>query len=219
MPKLARYFILVFILAIPAFIFLFLQSFGTNKFEVDVYFQAGVESNMWNCNFIQGDQHYIPSFSFVSQSGKAVNDQVLTEGITVVDFFFTSCPSICPVMTNELARVQEEFKKNPKVKILSFTVDPENDTKEVLAEYAEKRGADTEKWIFLTGEKKDLYNLARCGFVLPVEDGDGSPEDFIHSEKFILVDSQKRIRGYYNGTDRKDVDRLITEMKILLMNP
>jgi protein SCO1 len=218
MQTILRTLILVLTLAIPALIFVFLKSFGTNKFDLDVYFASGVESNMWNCNFVQGKQHYIPSFEFKDQTGKLITDDVLTDGITVVDFFFTSCPSICPVMTNELARVQEAFNGNSKVKIISFTVDPENDSVDKLAEYADEKGADPSIWHFITGEKKELYRIARCGFILPVDDGDGGPEDFIHSPKFVLVDGQKRIRGYYEGTEREDVDRLITEIKILLSN-
>jgi protein SCO1/2 len=107
------------------------------------------------------------------------------------------------------------MKHDPAVQILSFTVDPKNDDISVLNEYSQKFSISGDEWQFVTGEKEKIYHLARCGFILPVEDGDGSPEDFIHSEKFILVDGQKRIRGYYDGTDRDEVDRLLVEIAIL----
>lgn len=207
--------LLLIILVIPVFIYLFLQSFGSNSYVIPVFYEEGVVSSLPNCDFAEG-QHYIPEFNLVSQDQSGITDRVLENNITIVDFFFTSCPDICPIMSSELSRVQEVFKNKDLVKILSITVDPAYDTPQVLKNYAEEFGADTAQWKFLTGEKALIYSLARCGFLLPVEDGDGSKEDFIHSEKIILVDQQKRIRGYYDGTDREDIDRLITEINILL---
>lgn len=208
---------LLVLLAIPVFIFLFLKAFGNNSYTLPVYYEEGVDSSLETCNFSKG-QHYIPEFSFTSQDGRTINDQVLNDKVTVVEFFFTSCPNICPVMSKELLRVQDKFEDQEGVQILSFTVDPEHDTQKVLKEYSERYEVQNESWNFLTGDKTEIYRVARCGFVLPVEDGNGSPEDFIHSEKFILVDGQKRIRGYYDGTDREDVDRLMMEIDILLKN-
>jgi protein SCO1 len=207
--------VLLLILAIPVLIYLFLQSFGSNSYAIPVYYEEGVVSSLQNCEFSEG-QHYIPDFSLTSQAGKDISSELLENRVTVVDFFFTSCPDICPIMTGELNRVQEVFKNNETVKMLSFTVDPAYDTPQVLREYATEYNIDTSQWKFATGEKEDIYSLARCGFLLPVEDGDGSKADFIHSEKVILVDGHKRIRGYYDGTDREDIDRLITEINILL---
>lgn len=207
--------LLLIILVIPVFIYLFLQSFGSNSYVIPVFYEEGVVSSLPNCDFVKG-QHYIPKFNLVSQDQAQITDKVLENNITIVDFFFTSCPDICPIMSSELSRVQEVFKNKDLVKILSITVDPAYDNPKVLKKYAEEFGADTAQWKFLTGEKELIYSLARCGFLLPVEDGDGSKEDFIHSEKIILVDQQKRIRGYYDGTDREDIDRLITEINILL---
>jgi protein SCO1 len=214
MKNIVRTGILLLILAIPVFLYLFLQGFGRNQYAIPVFYESGVISTLKNCEFGEG-QHVIPSFSFVSHSGDLVTEKVLENNITVVDFFFTRCPSICPVMSSQLARVQDAFAGDEGVKILSFSVDPEYDSVKVLEEYARQYKADDQHWYFITGEKEKIYHLARCGFVLPVEDGDGSPEDFIHSEKFILVDKNRRIRGYYDGTDREEVDRLIVEMKIL----
>lgn len=206
---------LLLLLAVPVFIFIFLRSFGTNKYTLPVYYQNGVESSLSSCQFEPG-QHYIPDFTFTSQEEDIINQGILENNITVVDFFFTSCPNICPKMSDQLSRFQEAFDEKEQINILSFTVDPANDTPEVLKSYADDYQANTGQWYFLTGEKEKIYHLARCGFLLPVEDGDGSPEDFIHSEKLILIDQEKRIRGYYDGTDREDVDRLILEARILL---
>lgn len=209
--------ILLLILAIPVLIYLFLQGFGANQFDIPVYYEEGVYSSNSDCNFSEG-QHSIPNFSLVNQDKDDITDAALEGKITVVDFFFTSCPDICPIMSSELSRVASAFKREGSVKIMSFSVDPTHDTPEVLKSYAEDYEAEAEQWQFVTGDKKSIYTLARCGFILPVQDGDGGKGDFIHSEKLVLVDESKRIRGYYDGTDRADVDRLITEIGILLAN-
>lgn len=206
---------LLLILVIPVLIYLFLQGFGSNSYAIPIYYEDGVKSSLASCEFSQG-QHFIPDFEMISQANDKITDDIMNNKISVVDFFFTSCPDICPIMSSELDRVKEIFKEQPGVQILSFTVDPAYDTPEVLSNYAKDFNADPHQWKFLTGEKEDIYSLARCGFLLPVEDGDGSKADFIHSEKIILVDGQKRIRGYYDGTDRGEIDRLITEINILL---
>ncbi|MCS7229411.1 MAG: SCO family protein [Candidatus Kryptonium sp.] len=158
----------------------------------------------------------IPEFSLIDQNGEKIALERLKGSIWVADFFFTSCAGICPRMTEQMSRVQEAFKDNPKIKLVSFTVDPERDSVWVLSEYAKGWGAINGKWFFVTGEKKKIYELARQGFKLPVEEGDGGPEDFIHSDKFVLVDSKGRIRGYYSGIEAEDVDRLIKDVKLIL---
>ena len=206
---------LLLILVIPVFIYLFLQGFGSNSYAIPVFYENGVESSLEHCQFSEG-QHFIPDFEMISQDKQTISGDVMEGKISVVDFFFTSCPDICPIMSSELERVNEIFKERTEVQILSFTVDPAYDTPEVLNDYAKEFRADSDQWKFLTGDKTDIYSLARCGFLLPVQDGDGGKADFIHSEKIILVDGQKRIRGYYDGTDREEIDRLITEINILL---
>lgn len=136
--------------------------------------------------------------------------------ITIVNFFFTSCPSICPVMSKEMERVNDHFREEPLVQILSISIDPTYDTPEILKAYAEKHHAIPKKWYFLSGTKDETFQLARCGFILPALDGNGVPDDFVHSDKFILIDDQGRIRGYYSGTTREEVDLLMLETKILL---
>jgi protein SCO1/2 len=168
------------------------------------------------CDVVESGQHYIPDFSLVSQNNITMGRQEMNGKITIVDFFFTSCPSICPVMSTEMERVDDAFRDENDVRIFSISIDPEYDTPEVLNEYAQRHNATPGKWFFLTGDKTEIYNLARCGFILPTLDGNGVPDDFVHSDKFVLIDDLGRIRGYYSGTSRDEVDRLILETKILL---
>lgn len=208
---------LVLLLLVPVLIYLFLQAYGTNHYDLDIYYQEGVGStNLSSCNFVVGEQHYVPDFSATNQLNEQVGISTYEGKLKVVDFFFTSCPTICPVMSTEMTRVQNAYRNEEQVQILSFTVDPTYDSVAVLKAYADKYGANPNKWHFLTGEKEAFYSLIRCGFVLPVEDGDGSPDDFIHSPMFVLMDKENRIRGYYNGTQREEVDRLIMEINVLL---
>lgn len=168
----------------------------------------------------KGYGHKIQEFSFTDQSGKSYGSKELKNKIYVAEYFFTTCGTICPVMNAEMQRVQAAYKGNDRFKIVSFTVDPETDTVAQMKIYAEGHGADPKQWHFLTGEKKELYKLARRSFFVlkPAEaanQGDvGS--DFIHTNYFVLVDTQKRIRGYYDGTNSKEVDKLIRDIQRLM---
>ncbi len=167
-------------------------------------------------------EHFVGDFTFIDQNGLEV-DQSITEGkIYVADYFFTTCGGICPAMTKQMERVQEAFKDNDDVVILSHTVWPERDSVSVMKAYAEEHGAIDGKWFFLTGDKDELYNLARKSyFVLKPAavkgKGDGE-SDFIHTNQFVLVDKNRRIRGYYKGTEFAEVSRLIKDMAYLLEN-
>ncbi|WP_009032805.1 SCO family protein [Indibacter alkaliphilus] len=209
-------FVLLSVLLVPVLIIVFLKSFGTNHYDIPILFENGVENPFQECDVEENGQHYIPEFRLTTHLEQERGRAEMGGKITIVDFFFTSCPSICPVMSTEMERVDDAFRNDDEVQIYSISIDPEYDTPEVLAEYAERHNANPDKWFFLTGDKGDIYNLARCGFILPTFDGYGDPEEFIHSDKFVLIDDQGRIRGYYSGTNRDEVDRLILETKILL---
>jgi protein SCO1/2 len=208
--------VLVCILLIPILIFLFLKGFGKNEYDLPIFFQNGVDNPFQECPEKDTTQHYIPEFAFTSQEGKTIGRAEMEGKITIVDFFFTSCPSICPVMSKEMERVNDMFRDEPQVQIMSISIDPEYDTPAVLKEYAEEHQAIPGKWHFLSGPKTETYQLARCGFVIPTIDGNGVPDDFVHTDKFILVDELGRIRGYYSGTNREEVDLLMLETKVLL---
>lgn len=160
--------------------------------------------------------HTIPEVELIAQDGKPFSTSSFKGKVSVTDFFFASCGGICPQMTSQLSRVQQAFPANPHFKMVSYTVDPERDSAEFLHQYAMRFKADTAHWKFVTGPKKSLYDLARYGYFLPVEPGNGDSEDFIHSDQLVLVDRKSHIRGYYNGTDSAAVDSLIADIKILL---
>lgn len=160
--------------------------------------------------------HTIQSFSFTNQDGKTITQDAFSGSIYVTDFFFTTCHSICPIMSNQMERIYTIYKGNKEVKFLSHTVDPEIDTVEQLKAYAIKHNADATQWMFVTGDKKDLYNIARTGYLLNAEQGDGGPDDFIHTQNFALIDKDKRIRGFYDGTDSADMATLVKDIDVLL---
>lgn len=158
----------------------------------------------------------IPDIQLTAQNGKPYNTSSLKGHVSVCDFFFTRCKGTCPVMTSQLTRVQAALHNEHDLKLLSFTVDPANDTAQILQAYADHFRADTSQWTFVTGPKKEIYDLARYSFYLPVQPGNGDSEDFIHSDQLILLDRQERIRGYYPGTDSTGVDSLVNDVKLLL---
>ena len=163
--------------------------------------------------------HKIQDFEFINQYGKMIRSKQLEGKIWVVEYFFATCKGICPVMNAQMQRVQSAYSNDQKVRILSFTVDPENDSVESLKAYAFRHNAINGKWHFFTGKKSDLYNLARQSFFLlkPAEAknlGDAGG-DFIHTNNFVLIDSKRRIRGYYDGTNPDEVDELIADIRLL----
>jgi protein SCO1/2 len=162
--------------------------------------------------------HTIADFSFTNQNGKTITQKDYEGKVYVADFFFTTCKSICPKMTTNLVDVQKAFLDNPKVKILSFTVTPDIDSVAVLKEYAAINGVNAKKWNLVTGDKKAIYTMARKSFLAVKQ---GKPEelyDMVHTENFVLVDSKKRVRGFYDGTKKEEIQRLIEDMRWLCDN-
>lgn len=160
--------------------------------------------------------HSIPEFSLIDESGNSFKRENLNGKVYVADYFFTTCQSICPVMSDQLERVAGKFSNEKDFLIVSHTVDPETDTPEVLKQYAAKHQAVAGRWIFLTGEKEDLYNLARQGYLLDARESFGGDEDFIHTQNFALVDKRGRIRGFYDGTSEEQVNQLMKDIPYLL---
>lgn len=159
--------------------------------------------------------HRISDFELTNQDGELITNKDFDGFYYVADFFFTTCPTICPSMSTQMQRVQEKFMDDEDFKILSHTVQPEVDSVPVLKVYAELYEANPDKWVFVTGNKKLIYNLARKNYFAAVTEGDGGPGDFIHTENFVLVDKEKRIRGFYDGTSKESVDQLIVDIEIL----
>lgn len=160
--------------------------------------------------------HTIKPFMFVNQFNEKVTEKTIENKIYVTDFFFTTCQSICPIMSNQLERVYNEFKTRDDFLILSHTVAPEEDSVPVLMEYAKFHGVNDKKWLFLTGEKKHLYDMARTAYLVNNDTGNGDEDDFVHTQNFALIDKEKHIRGMYDGTDSLDVNRLIIDIKLLI---
>lgn len=167
-------------------------------------------------NIKPGEHHKVSDFSLVNQVGDTITRKQFEGKITVVDFFFTTCQGICPLMKTQMKRVYEEFKGNDSVLFISHTVNPENDSVPVMAATAQKYNADVRQWHFVTGDKAQIYNLARTSYLVSNTEGDGGKEDFVHSEKFTLVDGDGHIRGLYDGTDARDVDMLMKDIRTLL---
>ncbi|MBW7845669.1 MAG: SCO family protein [Bacteroidia bacterium] len=158
----------------------------------------------------------IPSFKFTNQDGNTVTDYNMLGKVSVVDFFFTSCPTICPTMKKEMMRVYDKFKGDTNVIILSHTIDPDYDTKEVLKDYAERLGADGKQWQFLTGKRKDIYSIAEKGYFVAAQKDSTAPGGYIHSGGFVLVDRNLHVRGVYDGTSEEKVNQLMDDIKRLL---
>ena len=164
------------------------------------------------------NKHRIADFSFTNQNGKTITQKDYEGTIYVADFFFTTCKSICPKMTTNLVDVQKAFLSNPKVKLLSFTVMPDIDSVSVLKDYAQLNGVVDSKWNLATGDKKAIYTMARKSYLAVKQ---GKPEeqyDMVHTENFVLVDSQKRVRGFYDGTKKEEIQRLIEDINWLCEN-
>ena len=161
--------------------------------------------------------HKVADFELINQNGEVITQYDYTDKIYVADFFFTRCITICPIMTNNMGKLQEVFKNDNDIKFLSLSVTPVIDSVPILRAYADKKGVIDAKWNITTGAKKHIYELARKSYFAVLDEGDGGLQDFIHTENFVLVDKKRQIRGYYDGTDDEDIQRLILDIKILQM--
>ncbi len=159
--------------------------------------------------------HRVSDFALINQNGKTITQKDYDKKITIVDFFFTTCPSICPIMTDNMAKIQEKIKSSSQVKLLSFSVTPDIDSVAQLKKYALEKGVLDQHWNLLTGDKKEIYKLARKSYFVVKDDGDGGPFDMIHTENFVLVDPDRRIRGYYDGTNEVEMKTLWEDLQIL----
>lgn len=164
-------------------------------------------------------EHHLRAFSLLDQDGRTVTLADLQGKVVLADFFFTTCTSICPKMTHQMERVQEAFRHDDRVLLLSHSVTPEIDSVPVLKAYAELHGADPARWRMLTGDRKEIYALARTSWFAVMDEGDGGPDDFVHTENFVLADPLGRLRGFYDGTSPQEVDRAISDIRKLLQEP
>lgn len=160
--------------------------------------------------------HTVADFELINQNGKTITQDDYKNKIYVTDFFFAKCPTICPIMTANLSKIQDRFIDKDEIMLLSISVTPVIDSVAVLNSYAKEKGVIDHKWNVTTGDKKHIYNLARKSYFAVVDEGDGGVQDFIHTPNFILVDKKKQIRGVYDGTNDQEIERLITDIDILI---
>jgi protein SCO1/2 len=182
------------------------------------YYQSADFTPIWfsDPDSLPADFHQIPAFSFTNQLGETISDESMKGQIMVVDFFFTACPGICPKMTDKMKLVQEAFLDEEQVSILSHSVTPDYDQVEVLAEYAERYGVIGGKWHLLTGDREKIYDLARNYYFAEEDLGLlKAPDEFLHTENFVLIDQNRYIRGIYNGLNSASVNQLISDIKSL----
>ena len=159
--------------------------------------------------------HKIANFSLTNQKGKTITQNTYKDKIYVADFFFTTCQTICPIMTDHMVEIQKEIIDDPDVMLLSHSVTPEIDNVAQLKRYTEKKGVNAKKWNLVTGDKKEIYKLARKSYLAVKDNGDGGPFDMVHTENFMLIDKKRQIRGFYDGTNAEDIDRLLEDIQIL----
>lgn len=208
--------LLVIILLLPAVIYLFFSTGKHGFMHLPIYYPEDTKSFV-----VDGKEktdtiyHTIPPFKFIDQDGDTVTEINFDKKIYVANFFFTTCPSICPKMMGEMGRLNIATEKTEDFLMISHSVNPVHDSVPVLAEYAKLVHAESKKWMLVTGSKKDIYDIAIDGYKLAVGEDVRAPGGFLHSEMMVLVDKGKRIRGYYDGTDSIQVNKLINDIKIL----
>ena len=159
--------------------------------------------------------HKIADFSLTNQNGETITQDNYKDKIYVADFFFTTCKTICPIMTKNMHIIQKNIITDNEVMLLSHSVTPEIDTVAQLKRYAKEKHVNSSKWNLVTGDKKQIYELARKSYLAVKDDGDGGPFDMVHTENFMLIDRKRQIRGFYDGTDLEDIERLLADIAIL----
>lgn len=208
-------FIFIFVIVSSVILALFYQALKPQK-RLPIYQPAMVNFELVDSTLQHIKKyHKIAPFSLTNQNGEIITERDYLNKIYVADFFFTTCPTICPKMTENMGSLQREYLEDSQIKFLSYSVTPQIDSVAQLKKYALEKGVIDSKWNLLTGNKKEIYKLARESYLAVKEDGDGGLYDMIHTENFILVDPEQRIRGFYDGTDQQEMQTLINDIAIL----
>ena len=184
--------------------------------DLPIYQPSQLNPALVDPSAMREENHRILDFHLVNHLGDTVTLADVQGQILVVDFFFTRCATICPLMTKNLQRIQDRLGPDAPVQLMSHSVTPVADSVSVLSAYADKHGADPDLWWFLTGEKSEIYTLARKSYFSCLDEGDGGFQDFVHTENIVLVDDQGRLRGFYDGTDSKAMSQLFSDLEFLL---
>ena len=199
-------------------IYLFYNALQPKK-VLPVYQPADFNSELVDSTLVHVKKyHTIADFSLTNQNGETITQDFYRDKIYVADFFFTTCPTICPVMTENMAFLQSRILNDEDVLLLSHSVTPDIDSVAQLKKYALEKGVIDKKWNLVTGNKKHIYELARKSYLAVKDDGDGGPFDMIHTENFILIDKERRIRGTYDGTSKEDMDKLLQDLEVLKLS-
>ncbi len=205
-------------------------NFIASLFTLSAIFSCGSGNNKlpilgerdWVTKTVDGKEivdtiyNVIPPFTFVNQDSDTVTEKIVEGKIYVSDFFFTSCPTICPVMKRQMLKVFKEIKANPDVMIISHTIDPEHDTPQVLHKYAEDLGVEGKQWQFVTGPKEKIYEIGQKNYMSTAKEDKSAEGGYIHSGAFILVDKEKHVRGMYDGTTDEGTQKLLKDITTLL---
>ena len=208
-------FALIF-LALSIFIIIIIYRTLNVYKPLDIYAPARVSTVLVDSTIQHRKKHHkIANFSLTNQNGKTITQNNYKNKIYVADFFFTTCQSICPIMTKNMADIQKEILKDDDVLLLSHSVTPEIDTVAQLKRYAIKKGVNDKKWNLVTGDKKQIYRLARKSYLAVKDNPDAGPYDMVHTENFMLIDKKRQIRGFYDGTNPEDIDKLLKDIKHL----
>lgn len=210
-----KFFGLTLLLLSSVIVYLFYNALQPKK-TLPVY-----QPSMVNPELVDSTLHYtkkyhaIADFELINQNGKTITQDTYKDKIYIADFFFTTCPTICPIMTKNMTDIQKQILNDDQVMLLSHSVTPVIDSVAQLKKYASEKGVVDSKWNLVTGDKKQIYELARKSYLAVKTDGDGGPYDMIHTENFILVDKERRIRGFYDGTKTEDIKKLLEDLKVL----
>ncbi len=212
-----KIFILLLLLIGPGLVLIFLSK-ADHKFLLLPYFGESTILTNPSTGEVDTIPHTVPGFNFLNQDSIAVSFADFEDKILVVDFFFTTCPTICPIMTKQMTRLQWMLDDSAyeNVHFLSHTVNPSNDTPTVLKAYGTEQGANFDKWTFLTGEQQAIFDQGFNGYLLSTQEDAGAPGGFLHSSMFVLVDQEHHVRGFYDGTSTKEVDDLMIDIKMLM---
>jgi len=213
-----KFFGIVLLLLSMIIIYLFYNALQP-KNVLPVYQPADFNSELVDSNLVHVKKyHTIANFSLTNQNGKTITQDFYRDKIYVADFFFTTCPTICPIMTENMVYLQSQIANDKDVLLLSHSVTPDIDSVAQLKKYALEKGVIDKKWNLVTGEKKHIYELARKSYLAVKDDGDGGPFDMIHTENFILIDKERRIRGTYDGTSKEEMAKLLQDLAVLKMS-
>jgi protein SCO1/2 len=213
-----KFFGTVLLLLSAIIIYLFYNALQPKK-VLPVYQPADFNSELVDSTLVHVKKyHTIADFSLTNQNGETITQDFYKNKIYVADFFFTTCPTICPVMTENMVYLQSQIANDKDVLLLSHSVTPDIDSVAQLKKYALEKGVNDKKWNLVTGDKKHIYELARKSYLAVKTDGDGGPFDMIHTENFILIDKDRRIRGTYDGTNKEEMDKLLQDLEVLKMS-